>query len=121
LEDGCGVCGWLPENPLELESENPLELTRQGWASGWLERYTKTKKLKNGTPVTYPRVKGDRDPDNPNHWYWAYRWEEKRKNAKSDNGCVTRAVSLSRNKVQAVSLAIAHNWSVEKILAFIRS
>jgi len=114
------------ENPLELksrsvlgETENPLEL-KSSRASGWLEHYTKNKKLKQGIIATYPRVQGERDPDNPEHWYWAYRWEEKRGNAKSDNGYVTRAISLPRHKVQAVSLAIARHWSVKKILSFIK-
>ncbi|MFP5275406.1 hypothetical protein [Coleofasciculus sp.] len=124
------------ENPLEPklnsvlgESENPLELKpnsvlgenpKPSRASGWLEHYTKNKKLKQGIIATYPRVQGERDPDNPEHWYWAYRWEEKRENAKSDNGYITRAISLPRHKVQAVNLAIARHWSVTKILSFIR-
>lgn len=70
--------------------------------------------------ATYPRVEGERDPENLEHWYWAYRWEEKRDNAKSDNGYVTRAVSLPRKKVQAVQLVITLGWSMEKILQFIK-
>ena len=89
-------------------------------ASGWLERYTKTKKLKNGTIATYPACERERDPDNPDHWYWAYRYEEKRQDAKSDNGYITRAVSLPRVKVQAVRRAIARGLSVEKVLSFIQ-
>lgn len=120
--------------PLEPEQERsqvlgdnqnssfPLEPepTTKRKASGWLERYTKSKRLKNGAIATYPRVEGDRDPDNSEHWYWAYRWEEKRDTAKSDNGYVTRAVSLPKNKVEAVQLAIARRWSQEQILSFIR-
>lgn len=98
---------------------NPLKL-KPSRASGWLEKYTKNKKLKSGVTTTYPRVEGEREPDNPEHWYWAYRWEEKRESAKSGNGCVTRAISLPKDKVQAVSLAIARDCPVEKILAFIR-
>lgn len=115
LKEGCAVCGWMPFQ------ESVLGETTKRRASGWLEHYTKSKKLKSGIIATYPRVEGERDPDNPAHWYWAYRWEEKRENAKSDNGCVTRAVSLPRDKVQAVNLAIARDWPVEKILSFIRS
>jgi hypothetical protein len=120
--------------PLELEPEQnlvlgdnqnksiPLELepTTKRKASGWLERYTKSKKLKGGAIATYPRVEGEREPNNSEHWYWAYRWEEKRDTAKSDNGYVTRAVSLPKNKVEAVQLAIARKWSQGKILSFIR-
>ncbi len=120
--------------PLELEQEQslvlgdnqsnlfPLEIkpTIKRKASGWLERYTKTKKVKGGNSVTYPRVEGEREPNNSEHWYWAYRWEEKRDTAKSNNGYVTRAVSLPKNKVEAVQIAIARKWSQEKILNFIR-
>ena len=107
-------------NPLEPNTNLVLGETTKPRASGWLENYTKNKKLKGGIIATYPRCEGDRNPDNPDHWYWAYRWEEKRQDAKSDNGYVTRAVSLSKDKVQAVNLAIALHWSVEKILSFIR-
>jgi hypothetical protein len=110
------VLGDKQNNSFPLE----LEPTTKGKASGWLERYTKTKKLSSGNSATYPRVQGERDPDNSEHWYWAYRWEEKRDTAKSDNGYVTRAVSLSKNKVEAVQIAIARRWSQEKILSFIR-
>ncbi len=119
--------------PLELKQERnlvlgdnqnnsvlELQLTTRRKASGWLERYTKTKKLKGGAIATYPRVEGEREPNNSEHWYWAYRWEEKRDTAKSDNGYVTRAVSLPKNKVEAVQIAIARKWSQEKILSFIR-
>jgi hypothetical protein len=85
-------------------------------ASGWLEKYTKTKRLKDGILETYPLIAGKRDPNQINHWYWAYRWEQKR----VSGGFTTRAVSLPKHKVEAVELAIALRWSVEKILSFIR-
>ena len=86
-----------PVIPLELKQQQslvlgdnqnsllPLELepTTKRKASGWLERYTKSKKLKGGAIATYPRVEGEREPNNSEHWYWAYRWEEKRGTAKS--------------------------------------
>lgn len=100
---------------------NNKHVTQRKNPSGWLEHYTKTKKLKSGVIATYPRVEGERDPEDLEHWYWAYRWEEKRDNAKSDNGYVTRAVSLPRNKVEAVQLAITLGWSVAKILKFIHN
>lgn len=98
------------EHPLELKLE------QTGRASGWLEQYTKTKLLKSGITATYPLVQGERDSDNPHHWYWAYRWEEKIQGAKSDNGYVTRAVSCPRHQVQAVQGAISSDWSVQKVL-----
>lgn len=46
-------------------------------AKGCLYKYLENKKRKNGDIVTYPRVDGDRDPDNQNHWRWGFNWEEK--------------------------------------------
>jgi hypothetical protein len=60
-----------------------------------------------------------REPDNPAHWYSAYQWEEKRENAKSHNGCVTKAVPVPKEKVQAVRRTIAREWPMERILSFI--
>lgn len=117
----------LPLEPIEkslIEKFQPLfntkHVTQPKNPSGWLEHYTKNKQLKSGAIATYPSVEGERDPDNPQHWYWAYRYEEKKKSAKSDNGYITRAVSVSRVKVEAIKLAISRKWSVERILTFIR-
>jgi hypothetical protein len=110
--------------PLELKLDVVVsqELSSRGLskAKGWLESYTKTKKLSNGTVATYPRVEGDRKESDPNHWYWAYRYEEKRSNARSDNGYVTRAIACPKTKVEAVRLAQSQGWSIEKIAKFIK-
>lgn len=126
LEEGSHSSSRTDPQPVLGETDSyapviPLEPgLKKGKASGWLEQYTKTKKLKSGVTATYPLCEGERDPDNPEHWYWAYRYEEKRENARSDNGYVTRAVSLPRVKVEAVQLVVALGWSVAKILQFIR-
>jgi len=86
------VLGKLQHQTISAQSFNvkhPLELKleKTGRASGWLEPCTKTKLLKSGITATYPLVEGERDPNNPHHWYWAYRYEEKTQGAtKSDNG-----------------------------------
>jgi len=103
------------EHPLELNLENTDR------ASGWLEPYTKTKLLKSGITTTYPLVQGERDPNKPHHWYWAYCWEEKTQGAKSDNGYVTHAVSCPKHQVEALQGAISSRWSVQKILKLIKS
>jgi hypothetical protein len=107
LNDGCGVCGWIPEKFLEdkkqsssLESlslspvesnitpENFLEESnadtkqlpslKRRQRKGCLYKYLENKKLKNGNIASYPRVIGEtRDPDNPKHWRWGFNWEEK--------------------------------------------
>lgn len=118
-EDKDEIFLWLESDKIlpyvEGQFENPLEKSR---ASGWLEKRTKTIK-----GVTYPRVKGFRDEDNPDHWYWEYRYEEKSDKSTSDNGFVTRSVYLNgnlRKKIDAIMTAIALKWSIQKILAFIR-
>lgn len=50
-------------------------LTLQG--KGCLYQYTETKKLLDGSIVVYPRVIGERDPNNPKHWRWGFNWEQK--------------------------------------------
>lgn len=88
--------------------------------SGWLEHYFKNKKLKDGTISTFPKVEGYREADNPEHWYWAYKWEERNPKALSPNGYITRAVSVPSNKVYQVRYAIASRWNVPQILQLIK-
>jgi rubrerythrin len=79
LNNGCGVCEWIPENFLEetepatTSTEKPKHRQRKGC----LYKYLENKKLKNGTIASYPRVIGHRHPDNPTHWRWGFNWEEK--------------------------------------------
>ncbi|MCC5660333.1 DNA cytosine methyltransferase [Nostoc sp. XA010] len=49
----------------------------QGESVGCLYQYLDTKKLLDGETVYYPRVIGERDPNNPFHWRWAFNWKEK--------------------------------------------
>lgn len=49
----------------------------QGESVGCLYQYLETKKLLDGKTVSYPRVIGERDPNNPFHWRWAFNWKEK--------------------------------------------
>ncbi|WP_242058196.1 MULTISPECIES: hypothetical protein [Nostoc] len=46
-------------------------------SQGCLYQYLETKKLQDGSTALYPRVIGERDPQNPKHWHWGYNWEEK--------------------------------------------
>ncbi|NJR72955.1 MAG: hypothetical protein HC773_03170 [Scytonema sp. CRU_2_7] len=85
-----------------------------------MEHYFKNKKLKDGTISTFPKVEGYREADNPEHWYWAYKWEERNPKALSPNGYITRAVSVPSNKVYQVRYAIASRWNVPQILQLIK-
>jgi hypothetical protein len=79
LNDGCGTCGWIPENFLEETKPQPevVQKPKGRQRKGCLYRYIENKKLKNGTIASYPRVIGHRQPDNPTHWRWGFNWEEK--------------------------------------------
>lgn len=73
------MCGLEPVNFLE-EKQEAAQLQQQPKPSkqkGCLYKYPENKKLKDGTIVSYPRVIGYRDPENPNHWRWGFNWEEK--------------------------------------------
>ena len=42
-----------------------------------LYQYLETKKLLDGETASYPRIIGERDPNNPFHWRWGFNWKEK--------------------------------------------
>lgn len=79
LEDGCGVCGWTPVNFLEESQPQPeaVQKSKGRQRKGCLYKYLENKKLKSGAIASYPRVIGNRKPDNPTHWRWGFNWEEK--------------------------------------------
>ncbi|MBD2731644.1 DNA cytosine methyltransferase [Nostoc sp. FACHB-892] len=49
----------------------------QGESVGCLYQYLETKKLLDGSNAFYPRVIGERDPNNPFLWRWGYNWKKK--------------------------------------------
>ncbi|WP_148220476.1 DNA cytosine methyltransferase [Nostoc punctiforme] len=62
----------IPEKFLEDDLKG-----QQLRSQGCLYQYIEKKKLLNGSTAFYPRVIGERDPENPQSWRWAYNWEEK--------------------------------------------
>ncbi|AVH66269.1 DNA cytosine methyltransferase [Nostoc sp. 'Peltigera membranacea cyanobiont' N6] len=62
----------IPEKFLENDLKPP-----QPHSQGCLYPYLETKKLLDGSNVFYPRVIGERDPNNPFCWRWAFNWKEK--------------------------------------------
>ncbi|MFS0520047.1 hypothetical protein ACEYW6_35905 [Nostoc sp. UIC 10607] len=46
-------------------------------SQGCLYPYLEKKKLLDGSIVFYPRVIGQRDPNNPTQWRWGFNWEER--------------------------------------------
>jgi hypothetical protein len=80
-----------------------------------LYRYLENKKLKDGTLVSYPRVAGLRDEDNPNHWRWGYCWEEK-----IDHEWKNRSISVPKRLVSIVRTMIDLSTPARKIRSFIQ-
>jgi hypothetical protein len=68
----------LPPSESNQIPEKILEETKKDRRRGCLYKYLENKKLKDGTIASYPRVIGERDPENPKHWRWGFNWEEKK-------------------------------------------
>jgi len=65
--------------------------------------------------ASYPRVEGHRDPDNINHWYWGYSYEE------LVNGVwKNRTLPVPKFRVLTVRDMIAQNSPVAAIKALIK-
>nr|WP_251961025.1 hypothetical protein [Nostoc commune] len=118
LNNGCGVCGWTPENFLE-ESEPQPETVRKPKGrqrKGCLYRYIENKKLKNGSIASYPRVIGHREQGNPTHWRWGFNWEEK-----IDGEWKGRSIgSVPVGAVPMIQSMQREGASLEEIIGFIR-
>lgn len=99
------------ENIFLRESDKAPKRKRKGS----LYPYLDPKTLKDGTKVHYPRVIGERDPDNVKHWRWGYCWEEK-----IDGDWKNRSIAVP---IGAVSLVIGlqnNNCSVDEIISFVK-
>lgn len=74
-KDGVSVKPKLHETPEKFLEDDSKRLILQ--SQGCLYQYIESKKLHNGITASYPRVIGERDPNNPKHWRWGFNWEEK--------------------------------------------
>jgi hypothetical protein len=118
LDDGCGVCGWTPENFLEESKEGVglKQSSKRRQRKGCLYKYIENKKLKNGTIASYPRVIGHRQPDNPTHWRWGFNWEEK-----VDGEWKGRSIgSVPLGAIALIQSMQNEGVSLEEIIGFIK-
>ncbi|MEH2324678.1 MAG: DNA cytosine methyltransferase [Nostoc sp.] len=67
----------LTLHSLGLSPQSAMVKASQGESVGCLYQYLETKKLLDGEIVFYPRVIGERDPNNAFHWRWGFNWKEK--------------------------------------------
>ncbi|MHC5718498.1 MAG: hypothetical protein ACYTX0_42085, partial [Nostoc sp.] len=118
LNNGCGVCGWIPENFLEESEQQPqaVQKPKGRQRKGCLYRYIENKKLKSGAIASYPRVIGHRNPDNPTHWRWGFNWEEK-----IDGEWKGRSIgSVPVGAIALIQSMQERGVSLEEIIGFIK-
>ncbi|MFM6628951.1 MAG: hypothetical protein ACKPJT_30045, partial [Microcystis panniformis] len=82
--------------------------------SGSLYAFIQDKKDRYGNVKTYPKIEGERSTGNPDHWFWAYCWDEK-----VNGKWKTFKRSVPREKLSKVRMAIDANQPVSEILKII--
>ncbi|MGH2415451.1 MAG: hypothetical protein ACREPR_24900 [Brasilonema sp.] len=78
-------------------------------------KYLENKKLKSGIIASYPRVAGERDPDNPKHWRWGFNWEEK-----VDGEWKGRSIGSIPSEIIPMISAMQGRTPLKEIIDFIR-
>jgi hypothetical protein len=82
--------------------------------SGSLCQFVQVKKNKIGELIEYPKVEGERDPRNIDHYFWCYSFKEK-----IQDKFMTRSKSVPRSKVPTVRDLIAKSTPTAEILVFL--
>jgi hypothetical protein len=83
---------------------------------GCLYQYLENKRLKTGEVISYPRVIGHRDKDNPKHWRWGFNWEEK-----IDGAWKGRSIgSIPIGAIPMIQKMQREGVSIWEIIAFIQ-
>ncbi|MHC5916709.1 MAG: DNA cytosine methyltransferase [Nostoc sp.] len=101
----------IPEKFLEDDLKSS-QLHSQGCLYPYLEK----KKLLDGTIAFYPRVIGQRDPNNPTHYRWGFNWEER-----VDGVCIGRSIgSIPPGAVHMIRTLYQEGATRENIIAFIK-
>jgi hypothetical protein len=90
-----------------------MRLTIAG-KNGSLHQYTQKVINKQGKKIEYPKVSGERDPDNVKHWKWQITWKEK-----IADQWRTRCLSVPAVKVKKLKVFIAQNVGISEIQAYL--
>ena len=96
------------------QNDRISEISPKKNPSGSLYAFNQEKKDKHGNVKTYPKVEGARSTGNPDHWFWAYCWDEK-----VNGRWKTFKRSVPREKLSKVRMAIDANQPVSEILKII--
>ncbi|MBE9071291.1 hypothetical protein [Microcystis sp. LEGE 08355] len=94
--------------------DHTSEISPKKNPSGSLYAFNQEKKDRYGNVKTYPKVEGARSTGNPDHWFWAYCWDEK-----VNGRWKTFKRSVPREKLSKVRMAIDANQPVSEILKII--
>jgi hypothetical protein len=94
-----------------------IRSARSPGKSGSLCHFTQWKATVDGSMREYPPVEGERDPENPKHWYWQLTYKAKNGEGKF----VTQTQTVPRRKVATVRSLIEQNTSIVGILEYLRS
>jgi hypothetical protein len=75
--------------------------------SGSLHQYVKKVRGENGEVCEYPKIIGERDRDNINHWNYQLTWKDK-----VDGKWCPRCRSVPRSKVRAIEQILREGHGV---------
>jgi hypothetical protein len=106
------IAQFVRENKEASEQEVKTKKTKT--ASGSLAPFLENKKLKDGTIVTYPRVHGERDKLNYDHWRWGYYYE-----VKVNGEWKNKSLPVPARIAPLVREMIDKDYPVEEIKSFI--
>ncbi|MBD2416622.1 hypothetical protein H6G54_02630 [Anabaena cylindrica FACHB-243] len=95
-------------------SQEEIKTKKSKIASGSLAPFLENKKLKDGTIVTYPRVTGERDKLNYDHWRWGYYYE-----VKVNGEWRNKSMPIPARIAPLVREMIDKKYPVEEIKSFI--
>ena len=90
-----------------------MRLTTRG-KHGSLHQFTQKVMNKSGEVVEYPKVRGNRDPHNPQHWKWQITWKEN-----VDGKWQSRCRIVPHRQVRWVQKAISESLGIDAIRAFL--
>ncbi|NJQ96737.1 MAG: hypothetical protein HC784_01540 [Hydrococcus sp. CSU_1_8] len=82
---------------------------------GSLNQFVRKVKNSKGQIVLYPKVKGQRNPNNPRHWAWNLTWKDK-----VDDKFISRSTNVPPGRVSQVKAMILENLDISEIQAFLK-
>jgi len=92
-----------------------MKLTIAG-KSGSLHQFVRKVKNSKGQVVLYPKIKGSRNINKPQHWQWQITWKDK-----VDDRFVSQSMRVPPAKANIVKKMILQSLDIKEIQTFLRS